>query len=149
MITKNPVQFLSELYQGEHDFSSDTLVACLVDMSSFDPAVHGQYSDVSEYELPSGSGYTQKDKTLTGVGVTISGEEIEVTCVSFGWTATGGNIGPATGCAVINTSHVNETIVAYIDFEAAYMAFDGNPFNLDMSNGLLKAGPFSAEEGGE
>jgi len=132
------LQFIEELHKGEHNLEADVLVACLVTPGYvFNISGPNGYGDIdSRHLLPSGNGYTQKAKTLT-VSVVVEGSKVKVNCNDFGWTADGGFIGPAAACLIVNTSHINETIVCAIMFDDVYAASPGDPFTLHMTDGLI------------
>ena len=114
------------LAYGDINFKTDSFKAILMDTGySFNPDTHLDYGDVSGSELPTGNGYTQDTKTLTGVTLTEStaNDRLEVTWGDVSWTATTGSIGPTPGMIIfddtVTTAGGAETadpIIGYIQF---------------------------------
>lgn len=134
-------QFALELYRGEHDVENDVLVACLMGLDFvFDPALHATYGDIAADELPTGFGYTQKDKTVGNVSVSVSSGIITMHCDSPVWTPTAEIIGPTSALCIINTTHLNETVVACITFGGNFISlFGGTPLSVGLGNGVVRS----------
>ncbi len=139
---KNSNQFILELYRKEHDLVNDNLVFCLMnDTFIFNPATHSTYALISASEIATGFGYTQKTKAMENQAVAIVGGVIVLTCDNPTWTAAGGPIPDNTACCIINTSHVNETVVCCCEYGAIYSTADGKQFQINFSNGYSKGTP--------
>lgn len=142
VVTKHSLQYMLENYRKEHDIENDVLVVILMNTTfAFDPVNHSVYADISADEIATGNGYTQKDKTLTTVTATkdSANSKVVVTADDANWTASGGPWPDIGAACIINTTHVNETIVLCIDFGTDYSIADGEPFGLDFSNGVTES----------
>ena len=96
----------------------------------FNRVSHQGYADVSEYELPTGNGYLQNTKVLTGVVVTENDTDnrTEISWNNASWAASGGSIGPVVGAIILDstiTTPVANAIVGYVDFGEAQTQADG------------------------
>lgn len=139
------LQYLVESHQGEHNLQSaggDTLIVILMATGFvFDPLTHSTLADVSADELAAGNGYTQQNEVLTGV--TVTRDEVNnralISCDDPIWTPDGGNIGPTAGAIVYNSSHINNTIVCCIEYQADHTAVPGQNFGINFTNGLADA----------
>lgn len=98
----------------------------------FNKDTHATYADVSASELPTGNGYTQNAKTLTGVVVTEddTNDRCNIAWANAQWTASGGNIGPSKGSIIIDDTTVDKTVVGFHDFGESKTAVDGGNFNI-------------------
>ena len=125
----NKMKFL--LASKAIDFANDTFKIILMNTGFvFDRDTHHGYADVSAYELATGNGYTQNDKTLSGVTVTEddTDDRCEVTWDNVQWTAFGGSIGPTPGAIIFDdtvTSPQADPIIGYIDFGGDQTQADG------------------------
>jgi len=125
----NKMKFL--LASKAIDFANDTFKIILMNTGFvFDRDTHHGYADVSAYELATGNGYTQNDKTLSGVTVTEddTDDRCEVTWNNVQWTASGGSIGPTPGAIIFDdtvTSPQADPIIGYIDFGGDQTQADG------------------------
>lgn len=137
-------QFNEEHAAGEHDLvtagGAGNLIAILLDTSfgTFDPATHGQYTDISANEIATGFGYTQKTKALTTVSVDQVTSVMTLNADDLTWTASGDDIETCKACAIINDAHDNDTIICCIEFGANYATADGTSLSIGLSNGLVK-----------
>ncbi|MCC7570630.1 hypothetical protein KO465_04740 [Candidatus Micrarchaeota archaeon] len=113
------------------DFENDSFKIILMASGfAFDEDAHESYADVSTFELSSGNGYTQNDKTLSGVTVTEddANNRCSVTWDNVVWTASGGAIGPTPGAIIFDdtvTTPTADPIVGYIDFGGEQTQADG------------------------
>ena len=131
--------FIAHLGSGNIDWESDTLRAALYsDISNFskDSTVY-----TSTNELSTANGYTQNNKAVTG-GTIITNNTDDVAqydVADITWTASGGSIGPASGCLIYDVTNANGA--AYlIDFGAAKTADDGTDFKITIdASGLFLA----------
>lgn len=145
-VSRHSYQFLLERDKGEHDVVNDALIVILLgETFVFDPAVHATYSDIQSFEIAAGYGYLQKSKLLEGVGLSIqtTEERVFATCVNPVWQVSGGDWPGVRAAAIINDSHINDTVVLCIDFETIYTLTDGLPFELNFSNGIYAARIFT------
>jgi hypothetical protein len=133
-------QFNEEFSKGEHDLTSDSLKAILLDTSftGFVAATHLTYSDISANEIATGYGYTQKTKELSTVTLDQAAGVMTLNADNLTWTADSGNIEAASACAIINDTHGNDTVICCIEFGANYQATDGTALSIDLSNGVIE-----------
>lgn len=115
------------------DFANDTFKIILMSSNFvFNKDTHEKYSDVSASELATANGYTQFDKTLSGVSVTEddTNDMCSVTWSNVSWTATGGPIGPSAGAIIIDDTLTDDPIIGFIDFGQSYTQQDGGVFSI-------------------
>jgi len=130
----NKIKFL--LATKVVDFSTDEFhIILMAEGYVFDRVNHKGYADVSEYELPTGNGYTQNTKVLTGVAITENDTDnrTEITWDNVSWEASGGSIGPVVGAIIFDstiTTPVANPLVGYIDFGGAQTQSDGGICNI-------------------
>jgi hypothetical protein len=135
-------QFVLELFKKEHNVESDSLVFCLMAPGFiFDPATHSTYADISASEISAGNGYTQKDKAVANASAALDAGVVVVSCDNPVWTASGGPIADLASCCVVNTSHLNETVMCCIEFGVTFSTADTKEFEIDCSNGIASATP--------
>jgi len=135
-------QFVLESLKGEHNFSSHSFKACLMDDAFvFNPATHSTYAEISSDEIATGYGYTQKTKAITISSVALDGNNALISCDSPVWTATGGAIPATAACCIINDSHTNDTVVCCCEFGVAYATAEDKQFQINFSNGLAEGIP--------
>lgn len=132
-------QFIKEALKKEHNLEVDTLKVALMSPSFVaDINTKGTWADCSADEIAAGYGYTAGGETLTSVSVNINTTDslVELFCDNVTWQASGGAI-PTVGHAVIyNASHVNSTVVMFIDFIATFDTPDTKLFQINFSEGL-------------
>ncbi len=140
---KKSEQYTKELHLGEHDIETHDLVVILLDNTfpGFNPATHSIYTDISGYELATGGGYTQLDKSITTVSVDIVDNKVLVTGDNVSWTATTGGIPETIAAAIINNTHANKTVISCIEFGAGYTTADGTVFQINFANGIFRGTP--------
>ena len=133
-------QFVEEHSKGEHNLVADSLKAILLDTSftGFVAATHVTYTSISANEIATGFGYTQKTKALTTVALNDSAGVVTLDADNISWTASGGPIEAAKACAIINDTHINDTVICCIEFGANYQATDGTTLTLNLSSGLVE-----------
>jgi len=125
----NKIKFL--LATKKIDFSTDEFrIILMAEGFVFNRVSHQGYADVSEYELPTGNGYLQNTKVLTGVVVTENDTDnrTEISWNNASWAASGGSIGPVVGAIILDstiTTPVANAIVGYVDFGEAQTQADG------------------------
>lgn len=115
----------------EIDFSADVFKAILMNSAfTFDKDAHATLADVTASQLATGNGYTQDDKTLTGVTVTEddTNDKAAVTWDDPTWTASGGDIGPTGAIIIYDDTTTDDTIVFCGDFGTDYTITDGSSF---------------------
>jgi len=125
--------FKFKLASGDIDFDSDVFKVILMNTTfSFDKDVHATLADVTANQLSTGNGYTQNDKTLTGVSVAEddTNDKAAVTWDNATWTASGGAIGPTGAYILYDDTTTDDTVVACIDFGTDYTINDGSSIQL-------------------
>lgn len=115
---------------------TDTVRIALLDDTFVPNAInHSNYSDVSGVELPTGNGYTQNTKVISGIVITknfAGSGRARMTMNNVQWVASGGNIGPAKGFAIYKWtgSAATSTIMLLGSFTSIRTAPDGFPFDI-------------------
>lgn len=145
------LQFLAEKYKKEHDIENDTLHLRLLDNTwpGMDVAVHGQWTDISSYEIADGNGY------VAGTGLVIANVSVEavspedtlvkIVADNASFEASGGDIPASKAAAIINSTHANDTVVAIIEFGQTYITEAGKFLYFNFANGLFEAEPLLNE----
>jgi hypothetical protein len=113
------------------DESSDTYKIILMESGfTFDKDAHEELADVTADQLPTGNGYTQNSKTLSGVSIIENDttDKAETRWADVTWTATGGSIGPASAAIVYNDTVANDPIAFCIEFGVNKTTEDGFAF---------------------
>jgi hypothetical protein len=83
-------------------------------------------------EVANGNGYTTGGQNLSSVSVTIvTTNDAKFDADNVSWTASGGDIGPATHAVVFNGTETNDPPVLVVDFDGAQTAGDGTDFNIN------------------
>jgi len=136
MSNQVPNSFKAMLWKGQIAGLTDTFKIILMqDGFVFDQDSHHCYADVIANELPTGNGYTQGDKTLTGVDITTNdiADRVEVTWGNAQWNASGGSLS-ASGAIIYNDStdtgggdDYTDAIVSYKDAGGTITAIDTTP----------------------
>ena len=123
-------RFIRERSLGNVDMDADTFKVILMDSSfKYLPASHGTLSDVTSHQIATGNGYTQNNKTLTGVNIG-TGSPSTITWNDVTWTASGGSIGPVGGMVIYDDTHANDIVMGCCDFGQDYTVPDGQDFEL-------------------
>lgn len=133
-------EFLMGTASGTIDYLNDSIVACLyTSTASFD-------TDSADYtstnELATQFGYTQLTKTVTGKTLTLddSLNHSVYDCDNITWTATGGDIGPARYCALVDTQGGMNKYLYIIDFGSDKTADDTTDFRIVINaSGLIRS----------
>jgi hypothetical protein len=122
------------------NFVSDTFKACLMATGFvFDVDNHEAWSDVSGYEISTGNGYTQNNKTLSSpptISVDTSINRAKIVWANITWTASGGDIGPCSGVIIHDPSVagsgdvVADPIIGFIEFDADITQEDGGALTI-------------------
>lgn len=82
-------------------------------------------------QLTTANGYTQDSKTLANVTVSVvTTNDAKFDADDVSWTASGGDIGPASYALIYNDTDTDDPPVAYIAFGEAKTANTGTPFNI-------------------
>lgn len=82
-------------------------------------------------QLSTANGYTQDDKALGSVAVSVvTTNDAKFDAADVSWTASGGDIGPASYAMIYNDTDADDPPVACIAFGEAKTANTGTPFNI-------------------
>lgn len=131
--------FIHDLGSGLVNWESDTLRAALYsDIGSFNKDT---VSYTSSNELATANGYTQNDKAVTGGNVIQNDADdvVQFDVADITWTASGGAIGPASGCLIYDVTNASGAVYL-IDFGEAKTADDGTDFKITIdASGLFLA----------
>jgi hypothetical protein len=118
---------------------TNTVVATLYTSSATFTTDSSSYSDTNE--LPTGSGYTQLNKSVTGKTISLddSLNEIVYDCDDIEWSPTGGDIGPARYCALVDTQGGANKYLYIMDFGSDKTANDETLFKIIINaSGLFR-----------
>jgi len=139
----NSLKFLQEILLKEHDLSSDALKLVLLDHEFvYNPATHGQYSDVSASEIAGENGYTTGGVAMPAASVNIGTGKVTVSFAeNVSIEAVGGDIASSAAAVVINDTHNDKTIVCGIDYDNVYLTTDGKFLHFNLSDGLFEVEP--------
>ena len=122
------------LLSGELDLASggDSLIALLMDNHTPDTANDDAYSDFSADEYATGSGYTQKNKGITGQSVSNG----DVDCDDITWSSLG-PLSPATPshCIIIDDTHTDDMPIVVI--ELGTTATNGQDYTIQINGSGL------------
>ena len=122
-----------QLLSGNIAFGTDVIKGILMNSAfTFDKRTHATLADVTANQLATGYGYTQDDKTLSGVSVSEDdvNDKGKVTWTNPTWTASGGDIGPTGSVCLIDTTTSDDTCIGCADFGTDYTIPDGSSFQL-------------------
>jgi len=123
------------------DFLSNTIKVALM-AATYTPNQNTDelWSAISSNELANGNGYTTGGETLGSKTVTEGTNSVIFdTTATTVWTATGGDIGPASYAVVYDST--TGILLSYIDFSGSpQTATDGNTLTItwDATNGVFK-----------
>lgn len=126
-------RYLYEKQLGLVDMDTHIFKVILMNSTfKFDPDSDDTLADITADQLTTANGYTQNDKTLSGVSVTRddTNNRVDTTFNDVTWTANGGSIGPTGAAAIYDDSHANDIIVGVCDFGQNYTIPDGQDFEL-------------------
>ena len=110
----------------------DTYKINLYSVFSFDAAdTTKALAEGGATQLSTANGYTQNTKELANVAVSVvTTNDAKFDADDVSWTASGGDIGPASYALIYNETDADDPPVAYIAFGEAKTANTGTPFNI-------------------
>ncbi len=120
-----------QLGLGNLDITNDTLKIILMDDTfAFDQDTHATLADVTANQLATANGYTQDDKTLTGVTAAENDTDDKATWTfdNATWTASGGSIGPTGAYVIYDETTADDTVIGCVDYGTDYTISDGSSF---------------------
>jgi hypothetical protein len=114
-----------QLANKKIDLAADTLKIILMDDSFvFDKDAHADLAALGSptHELPTGNGYTQQNKALSGGTLTEDDDNDKAVRIfdDITWTASGGSIGPTGAAIIYDDTTVDKTIIGCVDFGTDY-----------------------------
>ena len=134
--------FLYDLALGRFNLDADTFKVMLVNGYTYN-ATHTSKSQITG-ELLTENGYTAGGETIPNPTITETSGVVKWDGDDVTWTATGGDIGPATGAVIYNdtvTSPEADRLVCYIDFGDEESAGASTQFKIVFnSNGIATIG---------
>jgi len=131
--------FLERMGDGGIDMDNDTFNVALMDSSHTYTAANTAWADVSANDIGTGNGYTAGGVALASVTWAQSSGTVTFDFANPSWTASGGDIGPATDAVI--RSATADLLVCSIDFGASHTAADGADFILNINaSGLFTIG---------
>lgn len=124
------VELMGDFATTYGGWPNDSLIIILLDSSHTRTLTNTLYSEVSANELATGNGYTQKTEALTSVTSAESSGTWTLDAADASWTASGGDIGPATDAVILDDTITSpaDALLFDIDFEASETAGDGTDF---------------------
>lgn len=127
-------QFVKDLIDGKHNFSSNTFKVMLTNTQPT-PTMTLK-ADMTE--LAAGSGYTGGGNTVTLTTAVASGVA-KVTGSNTTFTASGGSIGPFRYAVLYNDTATNDPVVAWWDYGAAITLANTEALTIvfDATNGIF------------
>ena len=126
--------FMKLTQDGTINLTTDTFRVILVNGYTYD-ASHTKLSDVAGYELADGNGYVSGGLALSGQTLDFLGDTTTFDSNDSIFTASGGNIGPATGAIIYSDTSTDNMLGCYIDFGGSKTAVDGTTFLLAYNAG--------------
>lgn len=134
-----PHRAIALIASGTIDLDTDTMVATLYGSGAVFTSESEDYSSTNE--LATANGYTQLDEAITDQAVIVNDTD-NVAQFDIGditWTATGGDIGPARYCAIVDTQGGLNKYVYIMDFSSDKTANAGTDFKITIDpSGLFK-----------
>lgn len=123
-------KFIEYLGDNSIDADGDTFDIILLNATHTFTATHTQLTDVSANELSTGNGYTAGGTALTSVTWTESAGTVTFDAADVTWTASGGDIGPATDAVIFSDTSTGDLLMCSVDFDGAQTAGDGTDFQI-------------------
>lgn len=122
-------------YFGDNgiDLDDDTFNLALMNATHTFTATDNDWTDVSANDIGTGNGYTAAGQALTSVTWVESGGTVTFDAADVTWTASGGDIGPATDAVLYDdtsTVPVADLLAFSIDFEGSETAGNGTDFKV-------------------
>lgn len=133
-------KFIEFLGKGTIDLDTNVFKAALVKSTYVFDAAHEDFAtSVQAHEVAAGNGYTAGGVTLSGVTWAYNSGTGKTVfdCNDPSWTATGGDLGPATGLVVYDST--SGKLVGFIDFGGAQTAGNSTEFKVAINGaGLVR-----------
>lgn len=119
-------QFIADVYNGVHDFSSDTIKAYLT--NTLPVAANSVKADIAE--IAAGNGYTAGGVTISTASSTQSGGAYSLTTGDATITATGA-IGPFNYVVFYNDTTADDRLIQWYQTTSPITMADTDTFTID------------------
>jgi hypothetical protein len=131
-VTVTPYNHTLSRFQSGANAVGDTYKINLYSVFVFDAtATTKAGAEAGATQLSTANGYTQNDKALADVAVSIvTTNDSKFDATDPSWTASGGDIGPASYALIYNDTDVDDPPLCCIDFGEAKTANTGTPFTI-------------------
>lgn len=127
-------QFKYLVGTGEIDFSSDVFKIALMSSGfSFDQDTHGEWADVSSYEISSSGGYTLGGEELSidsAWAQDNTNDQGTISWENHTFTPTGGSFDMISSAVIYDSSHSSNIIVGVIQFDSNISVVEGTVLEL-------------------
>lgn len=120
--------FKRALLNKEIDMDSDAFKIALMNTTfAFDPVAHGEWANVSSYEIAAGAGYTAGGQLLQSGELTQNNTTNKgvMTWQNAEWLAAGGDMADAGAAIIYDDTHPNKAILGCSDFGVNYSTLEG------------------------
>lgn len=118
--------FIADVYNGVHNFSSDTVKAYLTNAAP--AATNSVKADIAE--IAAGNGYTAGGVTISVTGSTQTGGAYSLVTGDATVTATGA-IGPFRYVVFYNDTTAGDRLIQWYDYGSAVTMASGDTFTID------------------
>jgi hypothetical protein len=127
-------QFVKDLIDGKHNFSSNTFKVFLTNTQP----TASMTAKASMTELSAGSGYTAGGNTIT-ITTSVASGVAKVSASNTTFTAAGGTIGPFQFAVLYNDTTAGDPPIAWWDYGAAITLADTEALTIvfDATNGIF------------
>lgn len=139
-VTITPYNHTLARFQSGANAVGDTYKVNLYSVFDFDATdTTKALAEGGATQLSTANGYTQDAKELSNLLVTtVTTNDSKLDADDVSWTASGGDIGPASFALVYNDTDADDPPVFCIDFGEAKIANTGTPFNIVFhANGIM------------
>jgi len=130
-----------QLMRKQINLSADDLKIILMNNTfTFDKDAHATLADVTADQLATSNGYTQNDKTLTGMVLTEDdvNDKGHFVCDDPSWTAAGGDIGPTGASLILDFSSLDDTEFFTTEEDRTFTAGTSSWVNVDLGGSFDK-----------
>ena len=115
------------------DLDTDTFDIILMNSTHTFSSANTVKADISANEIATANGYTQGAETLASVAWSETGGTTTFDAADVTWTASGGDIGPATDAVIYSETAGSDELMCSIDFDGPQTAGDGTDFKVTYS----------------
>jgi hypothetical protein len=130
--------FAADVHNGVHNLAADQLMIALTNTAP-DIAGDAVLADITQISYTNVSG-NPTSRQLTTVSSTQTGGVYKLVTQDHALTAAGGPVGPFRYAIMYNSVPAGGPLIGSMDYGAALTVNDGEPFNLNFSegNGVLQ-----------